>query len=368
MAGEDRFLLKDLIDPPSVSAIFDAVAAIEPKFDVVAALEEVFSPAFENLELKQRIRHVARVLRSGLPGTYREAIDILVRSVPGVDGAGFAAMALNDVVEEYGSEDFEGSVPALATFTRLASAEFAVRPFLRTHQKQMLAVMEQWAADDDPALRRLASEGSRPRLPWGMGVPALKQDPALTRVILDELRHDPSEDVRRSVANHLNDISKDHPDYVVQVLDDWQDGSERVSEIANHALRTLLKQGHPDALRLLGFRPGVDVLVRDLRLDPDSVVVGSSARAHWELVNRDTASHRVMVDYRVSYHRAGKQPSTKVFKGAIVELRAGETREQHRKLSFAQMSTRRVEPGPHSIEVQVNGEVGARCTFDVVAD
>lgn len=366
MTMSEPFLLKDMIDRESVAAVFESVAAVRSEFPVSQAMSDVFDDEFDDLALKQRIRRVARVLRTRLSGDYRSALDVLVAAARLVEGAGFAAMAFNDFVEEYGTDDFDSSVPALAVFTRVASAEFAVRPFLASSQGRMLDVMRRWADADDPALRRLASEGSRPRLPWGMGLPSLKRDPAPTRAILETLRHDPSDDVRRSVANHLNDISKDHPAYVIELLSGWQDGSPQISEITKHALRTLLKQGHADALTLMGFRPDVPVGVTDLRVEPEPVQVGASTRAQWRLVNLGVETHDVMVDYAVSYHRAGKSPARKVFKGAIVSLQPGHDLVQSRKLSLAQMSTRRIEPGPHTIAVQVNGDVKATVVFHVV--
>lgn len=359
-------LLKDLIDRPSVRAIFDALAEVESSFDVAAAMEEVFDESFAGLELKPRIRRVAVVMGSGLAGSYREALDVLIEAAPQTRGAGFAAMALNDFVEEFGTGDFEASVSALAAFTRVMSAEFAVRHFLISDQDRMLAVMRDWAADPDPALRRLASEGSRPRLPWGIGVPALKRDPKLTLGILERLRNDPSPDVRRSVANHLNDITKDHSQFVVEILSAWQDGSAEVEEITRHALRTLVKRGDSRALALLGFGSAVDVAVDRLGVDPDPVEVGSSTRARWAVTNRSSEGALLAVDYAVEYHREGRNPARKVFKGAEFNLAGGDSVELKRKISLAPMSTRRIEPGPHAVEVQVNGVVRARVEFAVV--
>lgn len=366
MADKERFLLKNMIDQDTVEAVFRAVASIDSVFSVQKAMDDVFDATFSDLELKQRIRRVAHVLGKHLPDDYRSALSVLVAAAEIVDGAGFAGMAFNDFVEEYGTDDFDASVPALAVFTKVVSAEFAVRPFIVSNQARMLAVMETWAKDQDPALRRLASEGSRPRLPWGIGIPTLKKDPKPTRPILELLRHDSSEDVRRSVANHLNDISKDHPAYVVDLLATWQDGSSEIAEISKHALRTLLKNGDPGALTLLGFDPEVPIDVVGLRVDPDPANEGDSTRAHWLVVNLGAESQEVMVDYAVSYHRAGKDPTRKVFKGAVMALEPGQELAVNRKLSLAQMSTRRIEPGTHSVEVQVNGVVKARIGFEVI--
>ena len=165
-------------------------------------------------------------------------------------------MVFLDFVEVFGLDDYEASIPALEYFTQYMSAEFAVRPFIVKYPKQMLAQMLVWSKHTNPDVRRLSSEGSRPRLPWGIALPALKKDPAPVLPILEELKLDPSESVRRSVANNLNDIAKDHPEVTLQVLHSWQAlDREEIAAITRHALRTLLKDGHPQALELLGYPP-----------------------------------------------------------------------------------------------------------------
>ena len=207
--------------------------------------------------LKDKMRHSTLALHDVLPQDYRTALALLREVAPMVDRHGFEKMIFPDFVEVYGLDDWDVSLPALEQFTQQMSAEFAVRPFIVNDQARMMAQMFQWAHHASPAVRRLATEGCRPRLPWAMSLPALKADPSPILPILDALKADSSEDVRRSVANNLNDISKDHPDMVIDVLRRWQtEPSPEIQKIVNHALRTLIKAGHPDALRAARFQRG----------------------------------------------------------------------------------------------------------------
>ena len=265
---EDRFLLKDLFDEASVEVIAAAITGVERTFDRNGFLAAVFDSEWSNRELKARMRHIAVTLHSLLPDAYRDALDVLLRASPDTGAAGFAAMAFSDFVEVYGLDDPDASLPALGTFTLVVSAEFAVRPFIIRYPEASFLQMRRWTEDSDPQVRRLASEGCRPRLPWAMALKPLQDDPAPILPILTALRHDPSADVRRSVANNLNDIAKDHPALVVDTLAGWQDDSHEVADITRHALRTLLKRGDPKALGLLGYASSPEVLVTGLAVSP----------------------------------------------------------------------------------------------------
>jgi 3-methyladenine DNA glycosylase AlkC len=365
--SDDRFLLKDLYSEDTIGVIAGAVAAAYPDFDAAAFLESVFDEGWADRELKQRMRHTAECLRAALPDDYQAALKVLVQAAPAAGEAGFAAMVLSDFVEAFGTDDFSASIPALAVFTRNVSAEFAVRPFLVEYPDRMLEQMKMWADSDDPALRRLASEGTRPRLPWGMALKQYQADPTPIIPILESLSHDPSEDVRRSVANNLNDIAKDHPDLVVEVLDGWQDGSGEVAEITKHALRVLLKRGHEGALRLLGFHPDPAVSVSDLTVEPGTVAVGGKVSISFVVNSTGETAQPVMVDGVVHYAGAGKR-AAKVFKWKAGELGAGERWPIKRSVTLRQMSTRRIYPGTHACEVQINGSRLARIEFEVIPE
>ena len=363
--SDEPFLLKDhLFNAETIGVVADAVAGVHRQFDRKAFIASVFDEHWEDRALKQRLRHVAECLHAGLPASYPEAVAILRRASPATSGAGFAAMAFSEYVEAYGVDDYETSIPALEEFTKVVSAEFAVRPFLLKYPDRMISQMATWAEHPDEQVRRLATEGSRPRLPWGMALKPFQVDPSPVLPILERLRDDPSEDVRRSVANNLNDISRDHPDLVIRTLERWQDGSPEIAGITNHALRTLLKQGHPDALGLLGFGETPRVRLESLRVDPDPVPVGAKTTVRFDLVSEADREQNLMIDGVVEYARPRK-PASKVFKWKTATVAPGERISVKRSVTLQQLSTRRIHPGRHAVDVQVNGKRMGRVEFEV---
>jgi 3-methyladenine DNA glycosylase AlkC len=363
--GDEPFLVKNFFDPTTVGVLADGAAAEYPPFDRAGFLAGVFDAQWQDREFKERLRHVTVTLAAHLPAPYPAAVAILRSANHHFAAAGLAALVCSDFVEAFGIDDYDTSIPALGEFTTVMSAEFAVRPFILRYPDRMYPQLLEWAHSPDPAVRRLASEGSRPRLPWAMALPPLKADPSPVLPILAALRHDPSEDVRRSVANHLNDIAKDHPNVVITVLTEWQDGSPEVDGITRHGLRTLLKRGDTDALALLGYRSDPDVRVHDLHLDPADVAIGGSTRLHFAISSTGHKPQRLMVDLVVHFQKAKGQLLPKVFKLKTAELAPAETIELSRKLAFTHLSTRTIYPGPHAVEVQVNGSRLGRLDFDV---
>lgn len=363
--ADDRLLLKDLIDQPSVTALAEAVERHYPQARAHSMLEGVFDEDWPGRELKQRIRHVANVLHYLLPPDYSDAISVLRAAAGDVGNLGFTAMVFNDFVEEYGVDHPDVSLPALEHFTTLVSAEFAIRPFIERYPGTVFPQLWTWAQSDDWRVRRLASEGSRPRLPWGRGLPTLKEDPAPILPILATLRTDSSEDVRRSVANSLNDIAKDHPDLVVEVLSSWQDGSSEIEVLTKHALRTLLKRGHPGALAMLGFAGDPEIEVRSIGVDPATVPIGGSVQLSCVVDSTGTESQSLMIDYAVEFQNRSGKGSRKVFRGKVIELRSGDSVVFRRKINLVPLSTRDILPGPHAAEVQVNGRAFGRVEFEV---
>lgn len=362
----DAPLLKDFVDRDSITSIGNAIRAVVAGFDVDAFVSSVFDGDWEGKALKQRIRHVANMLRDSIDGDYSHALDVLRRSAHAGSIEGFAAWCLNDFVEEYGVEEPDLSLPALEEFTKLASSEFAVRPFITRYPERMAEQMLEWARNGDEAVRRLASEGYRPRLPWGMGIPALKKDPSPILPILELLHSDSSETVRRSVANNLNDISKDHPEVAIGLLKRWGDDSPEAEALRKHALRTLLKAGDPAALELLGYAHGADVAVTEMTVSPDTVRVGEHTFVEFTVASNADTSHPVMVDYAVTFQNKSGTGSRKVFKGKTEELAPGDRLHFRRKVSLQPMSTREIFPGTHTVEAQVNGVVRATRTFEVI--
>ncbi len=348
----------------------DLVAALQsayPEFDADAFLARIFDDQWDARPLKNKMRHATLALYAFLPADYRAALVLLRHIAPALDRHRFEKMIFPDFVEVYGLEDWEVSLPALEQFTQQASAEFAVRPFIVRDQARMMAHMLAWAHHDSASVRRLATEGCRPRLPWAMALPALKADPSPILPILDALKADPSEDVRRSVANNLNDIAKDNPDVVLDVLRRWQaDPSPDMQKLTRHALRTLIKVGHPGALELLGYSKGADVTVRNLTIEPAAIPMGEAITFAFEIESTADASQDLVIDYIVHLVRARGKTSPKVFKLTRRTIAPGETIRLSKKHSFAPITTRRYYPGEHAVQIQINGAPFERRSFALV--
>jgi 3-methyladenine DNA glycosylase AlkC len=243
--------------------------------------------------------------------------------------------------------------------TKCFTAEFAIRPFLRVHQARTLKQLQAWCGHPDEHVRRLVSEGSRPLLPWGGNLPELLVPPQPTLGLLERLHRDPSDYVRLSVSNHLNDFSKHHPDLVIQTLTRWLKNAPhdvRVGKLARHACRTLLKAGHPGALALHGYGSANSVELETCELTPAKVKLGGSLAYRVVVRNRTRRPLKVMFDYAIHYRKANGMLSAKVFKGRIRELSAGERWEITGQHSLKPVTTRVYHSGMHGFAPQLNGQ------------
>ena len=355
--------LKEIFNAARIRHIATETQAVFPAFDrkkfVAAALY-----GLEQLSLLQRLRHVTEALHESLPADYPAALDILRSLAPRLNSA-FVAMVLSDYVALYGQADFKRSMAALKEFTRYGSSEFAVRPFLVADQARTLRVMVTWAGDADDHVRRLASEGCRPRLPWSFQIESLRRDPSPVRPILEKLRSDPSLYVRKSVANHLNDITKDHPDWVLTLLSAWPKDDAHCQWIIRHGLRSLIKKGHRGALAAIGAdgAPALDVL--KLQVQPVAVTRGDTIILSVLLRSRAMQSQRLVVDYAVHYQKRGGGAAPKMFKLKLLTLAAGAEVALSRSQVIRDFTTRTHYDGRHEIEVFVNGVALGRTAFEL---
>jgi 3-methyladenine DNA glycosylase AlkC len=355
---------KDELSPALVDALADELARAWgpfPQADFAARATR----GLEGLELKARAAHIADALVAALPGDAR-GLERLVRAAlrsPGFDG--WMIWPFLDAVGAIGIGRPRATLPLLRALTPRWSAEFAIRPFLARHADVTFAHLDAWVDDPDEHVRRLVSEGSRPRLPWATRIPALVADPGLTIPLLDRLRDDPSEYVRRSVANHLNDIAKDHPGRAVAVAARWRDeGGEHVDRVVRHAMRALVKRGDPAALAVVGVDSEADVRVVSFAAEPAVVAIGADTELRCVIRAREDA--RVEVDLRVHYpDRTGALTRKATFKLARRSLAAGEEAAVTRRFAFRPVSIRAIHPGAHRLEIQVNGRILARCEVDV---
>lgn len=355
---------------PLIEAIARDIQAVHKDFPVAQFMSLVLDDRWESLELKQRIRHISLCLRKVLPPDYREALNVLVAVTQGFlarsgEQMSFHYTFLPDFVEIHGTDDPDASLPALEVMTCWSSAEFAVRPFLIRYPERMYAQMLAWSKHPSPLVRRLSSEGIRPRLPWGMGVPALKRDPSPVLPILENLKHDPAETVRRSVANNLNDISKDHPALVLELAGRWLGHSSETDWIVRHACRGLLKKGNADALAHFGFQSGVEgIEIQHFQHDA-RVPVGGLLNFSFQIKNTLSEPAAVRLEYGIDYQTLSGKTSVKVFKIKEMTLAAGQLEHISKYQRFQDFTTRKHYEGEHVLRIIVNGKAVVEGTFGV---
>lgn len=310
-----------------------------------------------------RGRKIAAALREHLPQDYPRAVEILVRSL----GKPLAETADNGMapffylphacfVAAYGLDHFEPSMRAQYEITQRFTAEFSIRPFLDLYPQETLARLQQWAGDPSVHVRRLVSEGTRPRLPWAPRLRAFQRDPRPVLELLELLKDDPELYVRRSVANNLNDISKDHPALLVETARRWLDGADANRRwIVAHALRSAVKRGERGALAVLGYGAAPKLEVRSASVDPARPRIGGVVGVSFEVVNTRPRAQRILVDLRLHFVKASGRTAPKTFKLKLLELAAGAAARLSKRISLAQLTTRKHYPGTHRIEAVCNG-------------
>jgi 3-methyladenine DNA glycosylase AlkC len=355
--------LKEMFDAARFRRTAADLAKIDPALDGKRFLTLAL-PGLDALSLMQRLRRMTECLRATLPSDYHQALTRLRALAPTID-KGFVTLVLPDFVGCYGLAHFEASMDALKFFTPFGSSEFAVREFLRHDLPRTLAVMRQWSLDDNEHVRRLASEGCRPRLPWSFQLQALIADPTPVQPILENLKTDPSLYVRKSVANHLNDITKNHPGRVLDLLRSWPRENPATAWIARHALRSLIKAGQPAALSLIGATGKAEVQLQGLTLTPARLQPGGSFTLSVEVISTSRKSQRLVVDCAVHYIKKSGASSRKVFKWKEVTLPAGGRQTLTRRQTIRDFTTRVHHPGRHRVEILINGAVCGETWFDL---
>jgi 3-methyladenine DNA glycosylase AlkC len=322
----------------------------------------------DNLELKERSDQITEALAAFLPDDFERAASIMLASLAPDDGGdvasaevnsrgieGWAVMPMTLYVGLYGLDHFDLSMTLLKEMTKRDSSEFGIRFFLIAEPERTLSVLKTWLDDPNYHVRRLISEGTRPRLPWAMRLPAFMEDPAPILPLLEALRDDREEYVRRSVANNLNDIAKDHPDIVAQVAERWLKGADKNRQrLIRHACRTLIKQGHRGTLKALGYGPP-RVELEKLEILTPCVTFGTALEFELRLTSTADRAQPLIVDYAIHHRKANGGTSPKVFKWKTTTLAPRATLEANRKHAIKKITTRVYYPGAHRVEIFVNG-------------
>ena len=355
---------KDHLSPELVARLGTAFSAADGSFDR-ERFEALACEGLETLEMKARTMHIARALGQTLPKDPHQAAARIRRALAAGGLDGWDSMPVNEYVASDMLDVPELGLALLAELTSRYTAEFAIRPFIIHRYEATMPVLRRWLTSPDEHVRRLVSEGSRPRLPWGQRLTRFIEDPRPGLELITQLVNDESLYVRRSVANHLNDIAKDHPDLVIEAARRWKDISVHGDFVVRHGLRTLVKRGHPEALTILGFHASADVELDALQVTPASISFGEEVTLDFTL--RAAEDARAAIDYVVHYQGAKGMKAGKVFKLTTRDLVAGVPMTIMKRHRFAHTSTRTILPGPHLIEVQVNGRVLGGAVVEVTA-
>jgi len=336
----------------TVQKFADEIHAVYRNFEKDRFLKMVFVSEWADKELKARMRHVTICLHETLPENYIDALNILLKIASKIKG--FEGICLPDFVELYGQEHWNESLSALKEFTKYSTSEFAVRPFIVKDQAKAMKFMLDLSKSDNEHVRRFSSEGCRPRLPWAMALPTLKKDPSSIIPILENLNADKSEYVRKSVANNLNDISKDHPELVLNICKKWQGKSKHTDWIIKRACRGLLKAGNPDAMLLFGYSGNKDLNVKKLDLAKPSLQIGQDLGFSFEFENKSKTTTKVRLEYIIDYVKANGKQSGKIFMITEKDFEPGKHKIS-KKHSFKERTTRKHYPGEHGLRIIVNG-------------
>ncbi len=346
--------LKNIYTKEKLLVVASAIGKHDAQFNVNKFLSSVFDTSWEQRALKDRMHHIAATLQQNLHGNYKKQIKTLLKAAP--QFSGFEYMFFPDFVEQFGLDDEEISLMALEEFTKTSSAEFAIRPFLLRNPQKTFALLHTWAYHKHHAVRRCASEGCRPRLPWAMALPELKKDPSPILPILSVLYNDESEYVRRSVANNLNDISKDHPDIMLDTISPWVGLSEHSDKVCKHAARSLLKKGNPRALSLFNFAKNIDnIIVENFRVHDNPVKIGESTLFSCIIRSSHTKTQKIRIEYAVDYVKKNGTTSRKIF---VLTERFFQPHAEYsvlRKIALHNMTTRIHYPGLHTVSLLLNG-------------
>ncbi|MDL2231472.1 DNA alkylation repair protein [Porphyromonadaceae bacterium OttesenSCG-928-L07] len=352
-----------------------------PDLDARAFVSRVMDNAWENRELKQRTAHIATILQQFLPAGYKDAIAKILELLDRIearyphcaiiDDTKFGLLLeyggiLDSYIEQYGLDDYETSIKAIERITQFTSCEFVTHPFIVQYPDKMMAQMLAWSKHEHWGVRRLASEGCRPRLPWAMALPNLKANPAPIIPILENLKNDPARFVRLSVANNLNDIAKDNPEVVIDLVKKWQGESEEVDWIIKHGCRTLLKQGNLEVMKLFGLGSAKDVHIKNFQIATPEVKIGDSLEFSFNLLNNSDKDTKIRLEYGLYYQKANATLSKKVCKISEKDYAANSNTCITRKHSFKVVTTRKLHPGLHQVAVIINGNEFEKYDFELV--
>ena len=355
--------LKNEYNESFVNKLGDLLAERDESFNLDGFVCSIINDNWEDRELKARMRHITNMVHAHSSLGYPSQLKIMTEISVHFDG--LAGMTFPDYVEVYGLDYLEESLDAMYEMTKYSSSEFAIRPFIVKYQNEVMKSMLEWSQDENEHVRRLASEGCRSRLPWAMALPEFKKDPSLILPILENLKADDSLYVRKSVANNINDITKDNPEVALALCEKWYGKNPHTDWIVKHGLRTLLKNGNKRALQIIGFNDKAKFRVPDFKLSDNKVKLGGDMKFEFQILNMESKSAFAKVGFVVSYQKANGSLSDKIFHVTEKEFDTVDSTTFNKKISFKDLTTRKHHPGLHKIGVLVNGKKLAEKDFEL---
>jgi len=372
--------LKDMFNKEFFDRFTKDLKFVIEDFNTRKFISQIMDDEWEKREFKQRCWHITTVLKNFLPTNYKDAIakilELLeqikdVHDSSKIDDTTFGlsleyGWILDNFVEQYGVDDYETSIKAIEKITQFTSCEFAVRPFIIKYPKKMMKQMLAWSKHEHWGVRRLSSEGCRPRLPWAMALPNLKENPAPIIPILENLKNDVSRFVRLSVANNLNDIAKDNPETVINLAKKWQDKSENINWVIKHGCRTLLKQGNAEAMEIFGFDAVKNIVIKDFKISTPKVKINDSLEFGFKLANNSSKKVKIRLEYGIYYQKANGTLSIKVCRISEKEYEKDSITHITRKHSFRVVTTRVLHFGLHQVSIIINGKELEKYDFELI--
>lgn len=363
-------LIKDIYSVTFYEKFGQAVAEVLPTFDKQKFIDTIYEGDFAQKEWKDRMKHTTVILHQFMPQDFQEAVAVIDKIIKNLKKNNFtdgnlAFIFFADYIEIYGLDDFKTSAKAFVSITQFISCEFAVRPFILKYKEKMIEEMTKWSLHENHHVRRLSSEGSRPRLPWAMAIPFLKKDPTSILPILENLKNDASEYVRRSVANNLNDIAKDNPQMVLEIANKWKGLSKETDGIIKHGARTLLKQGHPEILSLYGLE-SANIELSSFEIKTPAVKIGDYLQFQFHLNNKNNEAKTIRLEYAVHYKKSKGHLAKKVFKISEKIYQPNQLIKVDRNQSFKLITTRVFHTGIHQLSIIINGTESEALEFELV--
>jgi len=358
--------LKHMFNKDNIGELAQDFKVVYPEFDKDGFLTTIFDQDWDDRSLMERERHITLALGKYLPDDYPTAISIIDQVAPKYTGwMTMLATVFPDFVQVYGTNEqhFDVSIRALKEYTKCCTSEFGVRPFIEKYEEKMLPIMMEWACDENEHVRRLASEGCRPALPWGKALKKYKEDPTPIIPILELLKDDDSKYVQKSVANNINDIAKTHPDLVVDLMKSWYGKSKNTDWIVKHGCRTLLKRGNVEALKLFDYENASAIEVSELTISDKEIVMGEGLSFSFSLCA--TTDTKIRLEYGVDFMKANGKHNRKVFQISETVLKANEKKTYTKKHQFADLTTRKHYPGEHVMTLIVNGAERGSVRFEL---